>query len=103
MTTTTVSLDLTCPDWCTISAEDHVSALWDTEANLIHHSADQPVGAFDVSWTTVTRPDGRPSEAPTVFLDGQDITPAQARELAAALIRGAEAIEQSLAAPIGAE
>jgi hypothetical protein len=94
MSTTTVALDLTCPDWCTVPAEEHASELWDLGGTCIHWSdrtnvadptghrsplqAPQPHEPLEVSLTTCTSPDGREVESPMMHLDGNELSIAQA-------------------------
>lgn len=94
MTTTTVALDLTCPDWCTVPAEEHASELWDLGGTCIHWApwavVPDPTGhqvpleaprlhqPVEIGLSTCTRPDGIEAESPVVRLNGAELSIAQA-------------------------
>jgi hypothetical protein len=52
----TAAINITCPPWCTISAEAHLTDLDNQEGRCIHHSAETEDGWGLVSITT---PDGQ--------------------------------------------
>lgn len=105
MTTATVPIQITCPDWCTRTADEHAAELWDMGGNCIHHSPE--LFAFDttgyrepmqeprfyapveVRMTTHTNPEGRESASPVVWVNGHEFSPSQAIALA-------EIIEQTI-------
>lgn len=98
MTTTTVVLDLACPDWCTISADEHAAVLWDLGGTCIHWApwavvldpaghrapleAPQPHEPVEIGLSTCTRPDGIEAESPIVRVNGAELSIAQALALA---------------------
>ncbi len=90
--TTTTERAITCPDWC-IEHNDVNRPDWSNadlrrhdevaEGHFVHLSADKTVGKVDVSIAICADWDGREChEPPTVFVDGHDLTPAQAHDLA---------------------
>lgn len=89
MTTTAVSLEITCPDWCITSPEEHAADLWNMGGTCIHRTADTSIedhighkgGGLEgvhyaapvlLSLTTETRPDGQEAATPCVTLHGGD-------------------------------
>ncbi len=98
MSTATVPLTITCPEWCTRTPEEHVGELWDYGGNCIHHSATmfaldtvgyrEPMqeprfhSPIEVLMTAQSRPEGQESASPVVHLEGRELSPAQALALA---------------------
>lgn len=98
MTTTTVPIAITCPDWCTVSAEDHVDELWNAGGECNHHAPitevidtagyQEPLEApvfhnpFSVTFSTRTRPDGTESASPVFYVNDHETSCDQALALA---------------------
>jgi hypothetical protein len=98
MTTTAVPIVITCPDWCTVSAEEHAADLWNMGGVCIHHSpevevADTPVARgplgemrpyspVTVRFVTTTNPKGREVEAPEFAIEGHEYSLEQLLALA---------------------
>ena len=101
MTTTAVPIVITCPDWCTVSAEDHANDLWNMGGVCIHRPAEVEVGdtpvargplgelrpysPVTVSFVTTTNPDGLEVEAPEFAIEGHDYSLEQFLALAEAI------------------
>lgn len=108
MTTATVPIAVTCPDWCTVSAEHHAADLWNMGGVCIHHSpevlvhdptgyqeagddAPQPFSPVEVSFTTMARPeDGREVATPIFYVLHQEMSLEQALALNDAINRAVE-------------
>lgn len=82
--TVAVTVNITCPAWCEISAEDHAAALWDNEGRCVHQLSTQirdPVGKrvwdedprfcapFELRLDLTTNPAGHQVESPDIFLN----------------------------------
>ncbi|BDZ57873.1 hypothetical protein [Barrientosiimonas endolithica] len=84
-----------CPARCTTPHEQHASELAGMEGQLVHHGAvdkDQPT---EVWLCEATWPAGEPTgDQPTLTVAGscQELTPAEALDLAKALLAAAEAL-----------
>lgn len=102
MTTTTVPIQITCPDWCSISPEEHAAELWncggvcdhrstprvtdDTAGSLSEPCAERRFNsALEVLMIASTAPDGRPQSTPTLEIDGGDATFQQGVEFAVSI------------------
>lgn len=100
--TSVQTVEITCPAWCEVPANEHVHDLWNMDGNCIHHSlavyiADQaglsaplePLVLGDrveLNMTAQTSPDGRETAPPVVHLYGaQQMSVSQALELADAI------------------
>ncbi|CAG7574373.1 hypothetical protein FB554_2552 [Barrientosiimonas humi] len=85
-----------CPAWCTTPHEQHASELAGMEGQLVHHGAvdkDQPT---EVWLCEATWPAGEPTgDQPTLTVAGscQELTVDEARALAKALLRAANALQ----------
>lgn len=92
----TTAPTIVCPPWCTTSADDHLARLGDYEGRVIHFGT---TGEGE-EWghlTTSATPDGAHVEGPAIMVDGDIpdcLTTGQARDLAAWLLRAADAIEE---------
>lgn len=101
MSTATVPLAITCPDWCDISPAKHAEDLWNWEGHCIHSSSDFAI-RDEAGWTTygeptrfhpaqtislssVASPDGRETESPMLHLAGNELSVQQALALADAI------------------
>lgn len=102
MTTATVPIQITCPEWCEVPAEEHVRDLWNMDGDCIHHmpcayvtdlvglnaSLEPPLSGdrVELNITTQTSPEGRESAPPIVHLHGgQQLSVSQALALSDAL------------------
>lgn len=107
MRTKSVPIAITCPEWCSRTAEEHAADLWNFEGRCIHLSENLDV-ADPVGWssygeptryhsmvnlyiTSSAWPDGRECESATVFLDGHEMSMEQALLLSDELRRQVEA------------
>lgn len=96
-------LDITCPHWCTATAQEHVDDLCDQGGTVVHHLSEiyidddegfaqahtddrLPAESFTVGLATVTRPSGIHLATPTLYLAGHEVTVKQAEEIAAAIL-----------------
>lgn len=99
MTTTTAQIEIVCPGWCNMTAEEHVANLWNTGGECHHmtpeHRVEDPAGfrdtlgddrafaeAVSIDIVARTRPDGRECGSPTFYLNGHELTIEQAEVLA---------------------
>lgn len=103
MITTAVRIEITCPNWCSISPEEHVANLWEMEGCCVHHSSivsvkdtegySEPMretiyrAPIELSCTSTTRPDGREQASRVFFLDDRELSIQQARDLAETMLR----------------
>jgi hypothetical protein len=103
MTTTTVPIQITCPDWCTINADEHVRDLWNSGGNCFHHADDvlvEDTGGYQVALeetrhyppvslglTVTTNPEGRETASPVFRVDEQEHSLEQALAIAEAIHR----------------
>lgn len=94
MTTAAVPIQITCPNWFTRTAGEHVDDLWNMDGDCIHFSGERmavdaegycealraPVfhPRVDVWMTSMTSPDGRETASPIVHLCGQELSVQQA-------------------------
>ena len=101
MSTATVPIQITCPDWCSRPVAEHAESLWDYEGNCIHYSADRvvndPVGyeeplkapvfhsPITVYMTSQSNLEGRETASPVVHLEGHELSVAQALALSEAI------------------
>lgn len=85
MTTTTVPISITCPDWCTEPAELHASELWNNGGDCFHHMPERivtdPVGIerplhetrlcrpIELRLVTATGTDGHEVESALVYIE----------------------------------
>jgi hypothetical protein len=99
--TTEVSITITCPNWCTVTAEDHAADLWDMGGVCIHRAAEvevvdtpvvrgpmgemRPYEPVTVTFVTTTNPEGREVEAPEFDINGHDYSLEQILSLAEAI------------------
>lgn len=106
MTTTTVPIEITCPDWCDRPATEHAEQLWDWDGTCIHYSADAIVrdtegfhGALEqpqfhppieLYMTAQTNPEGREVCPPVLHLGGIEMSVSQALALADEIRRQVE-------------
>jgi hypothetical protein len=104
MTTATATLSITCPPWCTTSAQEHADDLWDFGGRCIHPtdfvSVFDPVGRtpaplaepiecspFSVQLSSTTTPDGTSAQAsPLILMDGSEHTLEQVVDLTGTLL-----------------
>ena len=101
MSTATVPIQITCPDWCERTADEHVADLWNMDGTCIHHSADRQVvdtegyqealtaprfhDPVELFITAQTRPDGVETASPTFHLNGDEMSVQQALALSEAI------------------
>lgn len=101
MTTATVPIQITCPDWCTVSKDQHLGELEDWEGRVVHmgdvwigHGNDYVLAGL------TTWPDGTPEERPLSKLHlhcdlSSDMQPAVVEEMAVAVIGFMESERQA--------
>lgn len=104
MTTTSVAIDIVCPDWCQVPMEDHVVDLWDLEGNCAHQmgtlvedttghrgALQEPRMHEPIAITLGTlarHSDGREVESPSIYINGgSECSLQQALDLAERLKR----------------
>lgn len=98
--TATVPLEITCPAWCEISAEQHAARLWANEGRCVHQASaivadpagkrttDQPpryCAPIELTLYMTTNPSGREVEPPDALIDGKESTIEQLDDLATAI------------------
>jgi len=67
VTASTTPPAITCPDWCVVPQEDHLSRLFDLEGMVSHDSANESGLYYSVE----TYADGTPVEkSPLIYTDG---------------------------------
>lgn len=97
-TAATAELAITCPDWCTVTAEDHVADLWNMGGECLHYGPETivrdtsgiqrpleaPIMCADVTvhCVTSTNPEGRATASPIIYVNGAELTTLQAAALA---------------------
>ena len=102
----TVPITIVCPDWCTVSPEQHAAELWAASGKCFHHAADiegadptahrapraEPryYSPICLSLSTTTMPDGREAESPTFRIDEQEHSLEQMLALAEAIQRAVD-------------
>ena len=102
MSTATVSLAIVCPDWCVIPASEHADDLWDMGGNCIHRAVittvDDAAGycepleepryhsPLDVTFTSMTSPEGRETASAVLSLNGHETSIEQAEAFARAIL-----------------
>lgn len=101
--TTTATIEITCPHWCTKTPQRHADDLWNEGGVVLHTTAEvsigdeggitqgpledpTPVEPVEISMTTTTTPDGQPQGDPVVYFNDHELTIKQAEEIAAALL-----------------
>ncbi|CAG7573213.1 hypothetical protein FB554_1362 [Barrientosiimonas humi] len=86
-----------CPGWCTTPHEQHVADLRDMEGQVVHHGVLDKDQETEIWLCEATWPAGETTGvAPTLTVVGgdvQELTAAEARTLAGALLRAAESLE----------
>jgi hypothetical protein len=102
VSTATVPIKIVCPDWCTVSPEDHARNLWDMGGDCIHRSmtvgVEDPTGyrealaeprfhdRIELSLSTSANPEtNRETASAVVYLGDRDHSIAQALALAEAI------------------
>lgn len=101
MSTATVPIAITCPDWCIVEADAHAADLWEMGGNCIHRGPDVDVvdttgyqeplqslrlhQAIRLQLTAMTRPDGAESATPVIYIGEREHSIQQALDLAEAI------------------
>jgi hypothetical protein len=82
-------VEISCPDWCQIPAEDHASRLWANEGRCVHQvvlTVADPTGKrawegapkycalIELALLMTTNPVGREVESADVLVNGQEST-----------------------------
>jgi hypothetical protein len=99
--TRSVLVEITCPAWCGVTADEHVRHLWDNEGRCIHQtevSVADPRGkrvwedqassycsAIELVLRVTTNPVGREVESADVLINGQESNLEQLALLAEAI------------------
>ena len=93
-------VEITCPDWCQVRAEDHASGLWANEGRCVHEILlavadpagkqgwDQPPQYFspiELALQMTTNPAGREVQSADVLINGQESSLDQVLLLAQAI------------------
>jgi hypothetical protein len=80
-------VEITCPAWCEVSAEEHALRLWENEGRCIHQvlrTVTDPTGkeaweqaprycsAIELALLMITNPAGREVESADVLINGQE-------------------------------
>src|SRR4051812_40636034 len=94
-------VEITCPAWCELSAEDHADRLWDNEGRCVHQTevtVADPQGKhgqeevprycepIELVLLVTTDPAGREVESADVLLNGQETNLEQLAKLANAVV-----------------
>jgi hypothetical protein len=96
-------IEISCPAWCEVSADQHASRMWENEGRCVHRAAvgvRDPAGKrawdlaapsyhapFELVLLMTTNPRGREVESVDLLINGHDMSVEQA-ELVAATIAG---------------
>jgi hypothetical protein len=96
-----VMLEIICPTWCGISADEHASRLWDNEGRCVHQTVvtvDDPVGKqvagetprfcepIELLLLMTTDPAGREVESADVLINGRESNLEQLAQLGKAIV-----------------
>jgi hypothetical protein len=99
--TGSATVEITCPKWCGISADEHAARRWDNEGRCVHQavvvvddSDGSPVGEeaqrfgepIELVLLVTTDPAGRVVEAADVLINGQESSLEQLGRLAIAIV-----------------
>jgi hypothetical protein len=94
-------IEITCPDWCVLTADDHASRLWANEGRCVHRAVvtvADPTGKqgpdqapsfcepIELILHLTTNPAGREVESPDVLINGEESNLDQLRSLAEAIV-----------------
>ena len=94
-------VEITCPTWCELSAEEHAARLWDNEGRCIHQTvvtvadpssmqrqeeAARCCEPIELVLLVTTDPAGRVVESADVLLNGQESNLEQLAMLATAIV-----------------
>jgi hypothetical protein len=98
-------IEITCPAWCEVSAEEHALRLWANEGRCVHRTVilvADPTGKRGLDHTprfcepielvlhVTTNPAGREVESPDVLTNGEESNLDQLRALAEAVVEVGE-------------
>ena len=98
--TASVTLEITCPVWCEVSADEHAARLWENEGRCVHRThvtVVDPAGkrrwedpprfcsSIDLSLAMTTNPVGREVESADVLINGHESNIEQLLLVAAAI------------------
>jgi hypothetical protein len=99
--TGTASVEITCPTWCGVSADEHASRLWDNEGRCVHRTlitVADPKGKkaweeaprycepIELVLHVTTDPAGHEVESADVLMNGQESNLEQLTRLANAIV-----------------
>jgi hypothetical protein len=95
------AIEIRCPAWCEVSADQHAARLWENEGRCLHQAAvivPDPVGkrAWDLATPSyhgvvelvllmTTNPHGREVESVDVLINGHDVSLRQAELVAVSI------------------
>ncbi|RYB90829.1 hypothetical protein EUA06_11170 [Nocardioides glacieisoli] len=97
------TLEITCPHWCNSDPQRHADDLWNQGGCVIHTLEEIRIGDADgfdqgafedpreaepieVGLSALTTPSNKPQASPVIFINGTEVTVAQAELLAGALL-----------------
>ena len=98
--TATVSIEITCPAWCEISADEHAARLWQNEGRCVHRTlvtVKDPAGKrgwedapryctpIELTLLMTTNPAGREVESADVLVNGLESNLEQLLRLSGAI------------------
>ena len=98
--TASVAIEITCPTWCEISADEHAARLWENEGRCVHQThvvTRDPAGKriweqpprfcppIELTLVTTTTPVGREVESADVLINGHEANIEQLLLLATAI------------------
>ncbi len=98
-------IEITCPVWCDVSAEEHALRLWPNEGRCVHSAVvlvEDPTGKrgpdqpprlcepIELVLHVTTDPAGREVESPDVLINGEESNLDQLRALAKAVVEVGE-------------
>ena len=104
-------IEITCPVWCQLSADEHALRLWPNEGRCVHRAVvlvADPTGKQGPDQTprfcepielvlhVTTNPAGREVESPDVLINGEESNLDQLRALAEAVVEVGEMYRTAL-------
>lgn len=97
MTTTLAvpGIEIVCPPWCRQDAQGHLADLGNYSGQCAHWSPEVTGNGWVVDFSTLTYIDGTPADdcEPVVYIEGAELSPADARALAQAILVVADQAE----------
>lgn len=104
-------IEITCPVWCEISADEHALRLWTNEGRCVHRAvvlvadprgkqgpdqAPRVCDPIELVLHVTTNPAGREVESPDVLINGEESNLDQLRAFAEAIVRLGEMYRTAL-------